>query len=98
MGLAAGSEAPEPEVRRGLQWVWHSAVTLTLVLLFVGVSSQAVTLKSLGTTELLSAPAGPRLVQWTVEHHVGEDGYFELLFRPAVLFGKFKFFWRSQIF
>lgn len=39
-----------------------------------------------------------RLVQWTVEHHVGQNGDFQLLFRPAVLFGKFEFLWRSQIF
>jgi hypothetical protein len=48
--------------------------------------------KSLGSSW---SPLGPcraqlRLVQWTVEHHVREDGDFELLFRPAVLFGKFE--------
>lgn len=38
MGLAAGSEAPELEVRWGLWWVQHLAVILTLVLLFTRVS------------------------------------------------------------
>lgn len=72
MGLAAGSEAPEPEVRQGLRWVWHVAAILTLALLFMGVSSQAVTLKSLGAPELLSAQASavdcqtPRQEGWTL--------------------------------
>lgn len=38
MSLAAGSEAPELEVRWGLWWVQHLAVILTLVLLFTRVS------------------------------------------------------------
>lgn len=42
--------------------------------------------------------AQPTLVQRTVEHHVREDGDFQLLFRPAVLFRQFELFWRSQIF
>lgn len=38
MGLTAGREAPEPEVRWDLWWAQHFAVILTLVLLFMGVS------------------------------------------------------------
>ena len=34
-------------------------------------------------------------MQRAVKDHVGEDGDFELLFWPAVLFGKFEL-WRGQ--
>lgn len=61
-----------------------------------------VTLEVTGSSWVLSSrgPNGvqPRLMQWVVEHHVGKDGDFQLLFRPAVLFRQFEFFWRSQIF
>lgn len=97
-----GGEAPELEVRRGPVAMRGSCtVVLTLVLLFVGISlMQLLYRKSLESSWAPLGPcrAQPRLVQRTVEHHIWEDGDFELLFRPAVLFGKFEFFWRSQIF
>lgn len=50
-----------------------------------------------GAAGLSSGPcrAQPRLVQWTIEYHIRQDGDFQLLFRPAVLFGEFEL-WREQ--
>lgn len=50
-----------------------------------------------GATGLSLSPcrAQPKLVQRTIEHHVRQNGDFQLLFRPAVLFGKFEL-WREQ--
>lgn len=56
-----------------------------------------VTPESPGAAGLSSGPcrAQPRLVQWAIEHHIRQDGDFQLLFRPAVLFGEFEL-WREQ--
>jgi hypothetical protein len=91
-GWAARSEAPGPEV--GGAWDGCGTLQSSPHLPFYSWVSplQAVTLE---VTRSSWAPLGPcraqpRLVQWTVEHHVGENGHFEFLLRPAVLFGKFK--------
>lgn len=85
-----GGEAPELQVRRGCA---GREVILTCVLLFVGISfTQLFTGSHRGAAGLSLGPcrAQPRLVQRTIEHHVGQNGDFQLLFRPAVLFGKFE--------
>lgn len=76
------------------------AVILTLVLFLVGLSHSCSIGNHRGAAGLSLGPcrAQPRLVQGTVEHHVGQDGDFQLLFGPVVLFGKFEFLWRSQVF
>lgn len=77
------------------------SVILTLVLYWWdSLLHRCYTRSHRGAAGLSSGPcrAQPRLVQWTIEYHIRQDGDFQLLFRPAVLFGEFEFLWRSQIF
>lgn len=94
-GLAGcGGEAPELQVRQ-VRWLRNLPHTCPFICgnLFYAV----VTLEAAGLS-LGPCRAQLRLVQWTVEHHIRQNGDFQLLFRPAVLFGKFEFLRRSQIF
>lgn len=85
-----------PGIRPGCR----CSVVLTFVLSLVGLSHRCYTGSRRGAAGLSSGPcrAQPRLVQWIIEYHIRQDGDFQLLFRPAVLFGEFEFLWRSQIF
>lgn len=96
--------------RAVLLWVLHHPAGLSVLLWVLrhphvcpfigGTLTRCHTGSHRGAAGLCSGPcrAQPRLVQWVIEYHIRQDGDFQLLFRPAVLFGEFEFLWRSQIF